>query len=187
MRQKIMRLFFILLPLLVIGGAIYGYKIKTEIIPYPGDVSETAILYYRGLGFSNTNSWFGKIKTKIALPDNAEYLFSHGKVYRYQSFYPSGKLETESPVVEVFDNEYMMAGIAVSYFENGQISMLDAGRPRRPSDHVDCDQVPHGIYRSFERDGSIVADKYYLDGNECSKEQWLEHLKKHPEDIKYGK
>jgi hypothetical protein len=184
MRLKIL---LCLVAFVVISICIYGYLEKTKTISAPFDYSESALLYYRGLGLCESNQWFGRIKTKIAMQDNSQYVFAHGCVTFLLEYFPSGKLKTEAPVVEIGQYRYITDGLSKVYFENGKISQFGGGRIRRAGENFDDIEVPHGIDRSFDENGKIIKDEYYLDGHECSKEQWLEHLKKHPEDIKYGR
>jgi hypothetical protein len=187
MKKRTKFIFIILVVICCFALFLYGYSQKSEHIDtLVGDECLPAIQYYRGLGLLGSNNWLGRIRSRIVIPqDHSEILFCRGVVSGDRKFYPSGQLESQSPIVETFMCHYIIDGTYKFYNENGKVRLLLSARPRRPGDNVDCDQVSHGIYRDFDENGRTYRDLYFLDGKECSKKQWLEHLKKHPEDVKY--
>lgn len=169
-----------------------GWAIVTKSEPYsdPFDVTEIDHLYYRGLGLGDWNNWIGKKRIKLV-----DSVYPSGKVegeYQYDrdgyinigyNFYENGQVESVSPFSGGKDGNLHDDGIWSRFYEDGHLESEEGRRTGRS----DSGLVDHGITREYARNGKLVKEEFYLNGQECSKEEWGHWLETHPEDVKYGK
>jgi len=168
------------------------FNIKKEPESYPYDVDTKGYLYSYGLGIIKGSNWLGRVKIK------AEFLYPSGKlrdevfydkddrICKIVSYHETGKIAMISPLKRDLNRVptglLVNDGLTQSFYENGQLKAESGFRIG-----TTCPVVDHGVKREYSIDSKMISEKFFINNNECTKIEWDNWLKKHPEDIKYSK
>ena len=187
-------LIFILFVLLFVFF-IARINVKKELASYPFDVTEKGYLYSYGLGVMNSDNWLGRVKTKFTLVYPSGKLWEEvfydrdGEICRVVKYHDNGQIAMISPMSRdksprspgVPRSLLVNDGLTQSFYDNGQLEMESGSRPGKTAP---IDQ--HGVHREYSRKGEVISSQYFIADKECTKDEWENWLKKHPEDIKYS-
>ena len=170
---------FVVILTVSVAGVWYGYSLKVKRIPSPTVAEADAILYYRGLGFTDDHIWYGKYRVKLI-----DYLGNGtDNIVMERTYYPNGMVESEYPKKGGMDAD----GIHKCYHENGTLAEELGIRVNPEPNCICCTFMRHGIHREYDENGKLTYEKWFIDDKECTKSQWADRLKYHPEDIMYGR
>jgi hypothetical protein len=177
--------------LVVTGVTLYASVLKCEQVGSPSDPSAHAILYYRGLGFTNSNSWWGKRKVKLidkgyySSNTNGGYVSDpSAEIVIEVTYYPNGTIESERPKSQKGGMD--ADGIHKCYHENGTLAEEIGVRVNPSPECICCTFETHGIDKEYDERGRLTLEKWFIYGKECDKSEWAAWLEKHPNDVLYG-